>query len=158
MNLRQLQYFIEVSEIQSVTKAATRLNLAQPALTRHIRTLERDLGVQLFSRSGRGIALTNAGAVFRDRVKSILRDLDRARLEVQALSRSPGGRIDIGMPASLSQALTRVLVQRVGEQLPKVAVRVIDGWTGFIVEWLLLGRLDLGVRRSAYHRRNMGAG
>src|SRR3954468_23773585 len=98
MNLRQLQYFVEVSEVQSVTKAATRLNLAQPALTRHIRTLERDLGVQLFSRSGRGIALTNAGAVFRDRVKSILRDLDRAQLEVQALSRSPRGRIDIGRP------------------------------------------------------------
>ena len=155
MNLRQLQYFIEVSEIQSVTKAATRLNLAQPALTRHIRTLERDLGVQLFSRSGRGIALTNAGAVFRDRVKSILRDLDRARLEVQALSRSPGGRIDIGMPASLSQALTRVLVQRVGEQLPKVAVRVIDGWTGFIVEWLLLGRLDLGVIYDHALRSNL---
>ena len=89
MNLRQLQYFIEVSEIQSVTKAATRLNLAQPALTRHIRTLERDLGVQLFSRSGRGIALTNAGAVFRDRVKSILRDLDRARLEVRRCRARP---------------------------------------------------------------------
>jgi DNA-binding transcriptional LysR family regulator len=68
MNLRQLQYFIEVSEIQSVTKAAARLNLAQPALTRHMRALERDLGVQLLSRSGRGIALTNAGVEFRDRV------------------------------------------------------------------------------------------
>jgi LysR family nitrogen assimilation transcriptional regulator len=155
MNLRQLHYFIEVSEIQSVTKAAARLNLAQPALTRHIRTLERDLGVQLFSRSGRGIALTNAGAVFRDRVRTILRDLDRARVEVQALSRSPGGRIDIGMPASISQALTRVLVQRVGEQLPKLAVRVIDGWTGFIVEWLLLGRLDLGVIYDHAMRSNL---
>jgi LysR family nitrogen assimilation transcriptional regulator len=155
MNLRQLRYFVEVSEIQSVTKAAAKLNVAQPALTRHIRTLERDLGVELFSRGGRGIALTNAGAVFRDRVKSILRDLDRARVEVEALSRSPGGRIDIGMPASISQALTRVLVQRVSEQLPKVAVRVIDGWTGFIVEWLLLGRLDLGIIYDHAVRSNL---
>ncbi len=155
MNLRQLQYFIEVSEIQSVTKAAARLNLAQPALTRHMRALERDLGVQLLSRSGRGIALTNAGVVFRDRVKTVLRDLERARVEAEAASRSPGGHIDIGLPASISKALTRVVVQRIRKQLPKIEVRVIDGWSGFIVEWLLLGRLDVGVIYDYAHRSDM---
>jgi LysR family nitrogen assimilation transcriptional regulator len=145
MNLRQLQYFVEVSELESVTKAADRLHIAQPALTRHMRTLERDLGVALFARNGRGIALTNAGAVFRDRVRTVLRELDRARLEVKALSRSPGGRIDFGMPLSISQALTRILVQHVHDELPDVSLRIIDGWTGFIIEWLVRGRLDLGV-------------
>jgi LysR family nitrogen assimilation transcriptional regulator len=145
MNLRQLQYFIEVSELESVTKAAERLHVAQPALSRHMRSLERDLGVRLFDRDGRGIVMTNAGLVFRDRVRLVLRELDRARLEVKALSRSPGGRIDFGMPLSVSQALTRVLVQRVHQELPGVALRVIDGWTGFIIEWLLRGRLDLGI-------------
>jgi LysR family nitrogen assimilation transcriptional regulator len=145
MNLRQLQYFIEVSELESVTKAADRLHVAQPALSRHMRALERDLGVRLFDRDGRGIILTNAGLVFRDRVRAVLRELDRAQLEVKALSRSPGGRIDFGMPFSISQALTRALVQRVHDELPGVALRIIDGWTGFIIEWLLRGRLDLGV-------------
>ena len=145
MNLRQLQYFMEVSELESMTKAAERLHVAQPALSRHMRSLERDLGVRLFDREGRGIILTNAGLVFRDRVRSVLRELDRAQLEVRALSRSPGGRIDFGLPFSISQALTRVLVQRVHEDLPGVALRVIDGWSGFIIEWLLRGRLDLGV-------------
>ncbi len=145
MNLRQLQYFIEVSELESVTRAADRLHIAQPALTRHMRALERDLGVRLFERDGRGIILTNAGIVFRDRVRGVLRELDRAQLEVQALSRSPGGRIDFGMPLSISQALTRVLVQHVHDELPGVILRVIDGWTGFIIEWLLRGRLDLGI-------------
>ena len=145
MNLRQLQYFIEVSELASVTKAAERLHIAQPALSRHMRSLERDLGVRLFAREGRGIVLTNAGHVFQDRVRTILRELDRAQLEVKALSRSPGGRIDFGMPLSISQALTRVLVQRVHQELPDVALRIIDGWTGFIIEWLLRGRLDLGI-------------
>jgi LysR family nitrogen assimilation transcriptional regulator len=101
--------------------------------------------VRLFARDGRGITLTNAGLVFRDRVRAVLRELDRAQLEVKALSRSPGGRIDFGMPFSISQALTRSLVQRVNDELPDVALRVIDGWTGFIIEWLLRGRLDLGV-------------
>lgn len=145
MNLRQLQYFIEVGELESVSRAADRLHVAQPALSRHMRTLERDLGVRLFQRDGRGIILTNAGIVFRDRVKAVLRELDRATLEVKALSRSPGGRIDFGMPFSVSQALTRVLVHHVQEELPGVVLRVIDGWTGFIIEWLLLGRLDLGI-------------
>jgi LysR family transcriptional regulator, nitrogen assimilation regulatory protein len=145
MNLRQLQYFIEVSELESVTKAADRLHVAQPALSRHMRSLEHELGVPLFERDGRGIILTNAGLVFRDRIRAVLRDLDRAQLEVQALSRSPGGRIDFGMPFSISQALTRALVQRVHDELPAVALRVIDGWTGFIIEWLLRGRLDLGI-------------
>lgn len=155
MNLRQLQYFVEVSEIQSVTRAAARLNLAQPALTRHMRALERELGVQLLFRSGRGIALTNAGVVFRDRVKGILRDLERARVEAEAASRSLGGRINIGFPASISQALTRVVVQRIRRQLPKMEVRIIDGWSGFIVEWLLLGRLDVGVIYDYAHRSEM---
>lgn len=145
MNLRQLQYFIEVSELENVTKAAERLHIAQPALSRHMRSLERDLGVRLFDRDGRGIILTNAGLVFRDRVRSVLRELDRAQLEVKALSRSPGGRIDFGMPFSISQALTHVLVQRLHNELPSVALRVIDGWTGFIIEWLLRGRFDLGI-------------
>ncbi len=145
MNLRQLQYFVEVSELESVTKAAERLHIAQPALTRQMRTLERDLGVALFARNGRGIALTNAGVVFRDRVRPVLRELDRARMELKALSRSPGGRIDLGMPFSISQALTGILVQSVRHELPGVALRIIDGWTGFIIEWLLRGRLDLGV-------------
>ncbi len=145
MNLRQLQYFVVVSDTQSVTKAAARLNLAQPALTRHIHSLEGELGVKLFSRSGRGIVLTTAGELFRDRVKSILRDLERARTEVQALARSSGGHIGIGLPNSTSQALTRILVQRTKQALPDVTLRIIDGWTGFIVEWLLSGRLDIGV-------------
>lgn len=145
MNLRQLQYFVEVSELESVTRAAERLHVAQPAVSRHMRALERDLGVRLFNRDGRGINLTNAGLVFRDRVRMVLRELDRAQLEVKALSRSPGGRIDFAMPFSVSQALTRVLVERVHEELPGVSLRIIDGWTGFIIEWLLRGRLDLGI-------------
>lgn len=155
MNLRQLQYFVEVSEAQSVTKAAARLNLAQPALTRHIQTLQRELGVQLFVRSGRGIVLTKAGELFRDHVKRVLRDLDRAQSDVQALARCPGGHIDIGLPNSTSLALTRLLVQRAQQLLPGVTLRIIDGWTGFIVEWLLSGRLDLGVIYDHAQKTNL---
>lgn len=145
MKLRQLKYFSVVSELESITKAASRLHIAQPALSRQMRALERDLGVRLFAREGRGIVLTNAGQVFRDRVRTLLRELDRTKIEVMALSRSPGGRVDFGMPYSISQALTRVLVHCVHQELPDISLRVIDGWTGFIIEWLLRGKLDLGI-------------
>lgn len=145
MNLRQLHYFAAVSELQSVTRAAAHLNVAQPALSRHMRTLERDLGVRLFSKKGRGIVLTSAGAVFHDRVRGILRELDRARVEVKALSTAQGSRINVGLPYSISQALTRVLLERVSRTDSGLSVRVIDGWSGFIVEYLLRERLDVGV-------------
>ena len=145
MNLRQLHYFAAVSELQSVTRAAEHLHVAQPALTRHMRTLERDLGVQLFSKKGRGIALTSAGLAFHDRIRTILRDLDRARIEVKALSSAQSCRINVGLPYSISQALTRVLLERVSRTDADIAIRVIDGWSGFIVEYLLQERLDVGV-------------
>ncbi|MBK8007032.1 MAG: LysR family transcriptional regulator [Rhizobiales bacterium] len=87
----------EVGELESVTKAAERLNIAQPAISRQLRSLEQDIGVRLFNREGRGIVLTNAGLVFRDRVRTVLRELDLAQIERKALSRSPGGRIDVGL-------------------------------------------------------------
>lgn len=145
MNLRQLQYFSEVSRLQSVSRAAMTLRVAQPALTRHVHALERELGVELFIRQGRGITLTQAGAVFNDRVKAVLRDLDRARIEARALARSPGRRVDVGLPLSLSQALTSSLTERARRDIPDVSIRVLDGWTGFIIEWLMSGRLDVGV-------------
>jgi LysR family nitrogen assimilation transcriptional regulator len=134
-----------VSELQSVTRAAEHLHVAQPALTRHIRTLERDLGVQLFSKKGRGIALTSAGVVFQDRVRVILRELDRARTEIKALSSAQTCRVNVGLPYSISQALTRVLLERVSRTDNGISIRVIDGWSGFIVEYLLRERLDVGV-------------
>ncbi|MGE0769849.1 MAG: LysR family transcriptional regulator [Hyphomicrobiaceae bacterium] len=155
MNLRQLQFFVEVGNVQSITKAAARLNLAQPALTRHMRALERDLGVQLTTRSGRGIALTNAGLVLFDRAKGILRDIERARIEVEANASSSGGEISLGLPASISRTLTRRVIQYFKTQLPKMRVRVIDGWSGFIIEWLILGRLDVGVIYDFAHRSDM---
>jgi LysR family transcriptional regulator, nitrogen assimilation regulatory protein len=145
MNLRQLQYFATVSDLQSVSRAANRLRIAQPALTRHIHVLQRELGVQLFERRGRGISLTKAGELFQQRVKTLLRDLDRAKIEVAALARSAAGPVEVGLPEAISFSLSHVLLKRIHEDLPQISIRIIDGWTGFIIEWLIVGRLDLGI-------------
>jgi LysR family transcriptional regulator, nitrogen assimilation regulatory protein len=67
MNIRQLRFFLQIAELGSMTRAATFLHIAQPALSRQIQQLEDELGVTLFQRSDRGVALTDAGALLRDR-------------------------------------------------------------------------------------------
>lgn len=86
MELLQLKYFLAVAESEHMTNTAKRLHVAQPALTQSIHRLERELGVELFERAGRGIRLTPAGAYMRDRVKpalSALHDLPRDVREFQ---------------------------------------------------------------------------
>jgi DNA-binding transcriptional LysR family regulator len=97
MELRTLRYFVAVAEELHVGRAARRLNMAQPPLTRQIQQLEREVGSPLFVRTGRGVQLTNAGHVLLDEGRNLLllagRAADRTRLA--GLGRS--GRLDIGV-------------------------------------------------------------
>jgi DNA-binding transcriptional LysR family regulator len=78
MSLEQLQYFVAVAEEGAVGRAARRLRVSQPPLTRQLQRLEDELGTKLFERSARGMRLLPPGAVFLTRVRSILRELDLA--------------------------------------------------------------------------------
>ena len=88
MELLQLRYFLEVAQTQHMTKTAEKLHVAQPALTQSIRRLERDLGVELFSREGRNIRLTPCGRYFYDRLQPVLKELDGAVLDVKQLAQT----------------------------------------------------------------------
>lgn len=77
MDTQQLEYFLDVAQTEHMTKSARRLHVAQPALSRQIARLERELGVELFDRSGRGLRLTDAGRAFQVGLEPICRDLAR---------------------------------------------------------------------------------
>lgn len=77
MSLQQLQYFVTVAEEEHVTRAAERLRISQPPLSRQIQALEDELGQPLFERRGRGIALTDFGRYFASRATAILAHVDR---------------------------------------------------------------------------------
>ena len=79
MNLKQLEYFVQVAEIGSFSKAAVVLDIAQPALSRHVRSLETDLKTYLFTRNGRGVTLTEPGKRLFDHSVAILRLVRQAR-------------------------------------------------------------------------------
>lgn len=86
MSLQQLRYFVTVAEEEHVTRAALRLHVSQPPLSRQIRALEDELGRELFVRRGRGLALTDFGRDFAVRARAILRQVDEA-LSFAAASR-----------------------------------------------------------------------
>jgi DNA-binding transcriptional LysR family regulator len=85
MELRHLRYFIEVGEEQHFGRAANRLHVAQPALSRQIQDLERELGFLLFDRLPRGVRLSAAGTLFLNDARRILQDVDEAKRRPKAI-------------------------------------------------------------------------
>jgi len=145
MELRQIRYFVGVSEAGSLLKASARLHVAQPALGQQISALEHDVGARLFDRSSRGVTLTEAGKAFLEHAKVLLADVERARASVRESSRVPSGDVVIGLPTTVALIATVPILQACRDRLPQVHVKIVDGYSGFLREWLVSGRLDLAV-------------
>jgi LysR family nitrogen assimilation transcriptional regulator len=149
MDIRKLKAFAVVSEFGSFSRAAGVLGVAQPVLSRQVRSLEEGLGVQLVHRNGRGIVLTEAGELLNEYAKGILATLARAESEVGALRKSPRGNVVIGMPPSMGTVLTVPLIQRFRSEYPSINMRVIEGFSGYLFEWLMTGKIDVAVLYNA---------
>ena len=96
MELRHLRYFLAVGEVLNFTKAAARLHVAQPALSRQVRDLEEEIGVDLVRRSPRGVMLTAEGKLFLEEVRVLLKHADESVERVRALARGEYGELQIG--------------------------------------------------------------
>jgi DNA-binding transcriptional LysR family regulator len=110
MELRHLRYFVAVAEEQNVTRAARRLHVAQPALSRQIRDLEEDLGAALFERSAASLRLTDGGRIFLNEARAVLRRTEEAVRKVRAAAGARKSEIDIGYaPSPTAEFLPRIL-------------------------------------------------
>jgi len=145
MELRQIRYFVGVSEAGSLLKASARLHIAQPALGQQIAALEHSVGARLFDRSSRGVTLTEAGKAFLEHAKVLLADAERARAAVRESTRVPSGEVAIGLPTTVSLIATVPILQACRDQLPQVRIKIIEAYSGFVREWLVSGRLDLAL-------------
>lgn len=84
MDLRSIKYFVRIADLGSITRAADHLGVAQPALTRHVRGIEDELGMQLLVRLPRGVRLTGAGRQFFEHCQRVLREFARLKEELRA--------------------------------------------------------------------------
>jgi LysR family transcriptional regulator, nitrogen assimilation regulatory protein len=144
MNLRQLNYFIAIGEVESVTKASLSLRISQPALTRHLKHLEMRVGARLTQRNGRGIILTDVGRQFLGRIKPLIAELQLAETELRNEARPEPLQLSMGLPSSLGSLADR-FIERVHAQWPASHLQVVDGWSRFVVDWILSGQLDFGI-------------
>lgn len=148
MDLKLLKIFLTVAKSGSFSKAAANLAIAQPILSRQIRALESELGIELFYRNGRGVVLTEAGRLFEGHAQTVVDSLAEARSKLDAMRESPSGEVVIGLPPTVGNVLTAPLVKAFRAEFPQVSLGVVEGFSGFVLEWLASGRLDVAVLYS----------
>lgn len=98
MDIRQLQYFMEVARLQSFTKAAESLYITQPSISKTIRNIEEELGVTLFDRSGKKVVLTDAGRIIYEQAQPIVKSFQSLSSELGDLKNLKKGHIRLGLP------------------------------------------------------------
>ncbi|MER6366338.1 LysR substrate-binding domain-containing protein [Kitasatospora sp. NPDC001527] len=145
MQLQQLRYFVAVAETRHFTRAAEAAHVAQPSLSQQIRSLERELGAELFHRTRGNIALTDAGDALLPLARRILADTESARLAVQETVQLRRGRVRLGAPPSLCTSLVPDVLRAFRDRYPGVALVVREGGSRDLVRSLAEGELDLAL-------------
>ena len=143
MELRQINYFIAVAETTSLTKAAGRLHIAQPALSQNIKNLEEELDTRLFERSRQGMALTDSGVAFLEHARGLIRQVNRAKESVRDLDDNPSGTVSVAMPASVANVLAVPLFQLLKKNYPAIELNLDEGLTGNIRQAFEMGLYDI---------------
>jgi LysR family transcriptional regulator, nitrogen assimilation regulatory protein len=145
MDLRQISYFVALYEEGSVTRAARRMNVVQPALSMQIAKLERELDQKLFERLPKAMAPTAAARTLHRLVQPILRDVAHARERMAKLSSTISGRVTIGVLSSLASSVIPTVLNRYTAAYPEVEISMADGYTSTFIEWVNAGSLDLAI-------------
>ena len=145
MELRQLRYFLAAAEEENFNRAAARLNVAQPALSRQIANLEAELGLRLFDRVRRRVRLTRAGRAYAEEVRQVMRDLGRANEGVKrSPTRETGAlRLAVHDPAARSVQVLELL-NAFRESHPEVEVRLFVMTSADQRKSLRTGEIDAG--------------
>ena len=147
MELRHLRYFRMVATELHFGRAAEKLHIAQPPLSKQIQDLEAALGFELFTRTKRSVALTPAGQVFLIEVTQIFQRLDRAIDIGRKTSRGELGQISIGFVGSATYNILPVMLQQFRDRYPQVQIELHELTTDRQLIWLREGRIDIGLIR-----------
>lgn len=155
IELRHLEYFLALAEELNFGRAAQRLNIAQPPLTRQIRRLEEELGVELFYRTKRRVELTEAGQAFLEEARQILAQVEQSVRVAQRASRGEIGRLIVGFEGSSTYDVIPRSLKIYRERFPEVELVVYAMTTEEQIQALLEGRIGIGFVVSPVNDRRL---
>jgi DNA-binding transcriptional LysR family regulator len=144
-DLHKWRAFVAIGELGSLTRAALYLDSNQSLLSRQLNALERECGVRLFNRTGRGVELSEVGERLFPQVKSLLSDAERLEREIRGEVQQPTGRVTLGILPSIGQTLIGKLFTDLRERHPAIRLKVLEGSSGQVEEWLADARVDIAI-------------
>jgi DNA-binding transcriptional LysR family regulator len=150
MDLRQLRYFVTVATERNFNRAADRLHMAQPPLSRSIQQLEQELGAELIDRNSRPLVLTPIGQLFHDQAVQILRRVGDMRTMIESAIATETRRFAIGFVASTIYARLPELIREFRAELPDVELTLVESTTLDQIVALKEGRIDIGFGRIRF--------
>ena len=144
MEIRVLRYFLETAREGNMTRAAGRLFISQPTMSKQLKELENELGTKLFIRSNYSIKLTEAGMLLRDRAEDILSLVDKTEAEFKSLEEANSGDIFVGAPESEAMSLFAEAVCSLQKKHPRIRCNIYSGNLTDVCERLDKGRDQQG--------------
>ena len=156
VSIRQLRLVATITEVGSMVRAGEVVGMTQPAVTKAVRDLERDLGVQLFQRGNRGVTPSIYGDALVRHAQGVLAQLEHAAEEIDDLAHGAGGRVAIGTLLAASAWLLPKAIVRLRAERPRVVVDVVEGTNDRLQPMLLRGDLDMVVGRLSEFRHRAG--
>lgn len=146
MNLKRLKYFTKIVDVGSLTQAADLLNIAQPALSQQIVTLEAEVHQRLLLRTKRGVTPTEAGKALYRHAHVILRQCEQAQNDMDAVSESVSGAVAVGLaPGTAATTLALPLLREVRALHPGIILYINENYGTTLSELIMTGRMDLAV-------------
>ncbi|MEM7796114.1 MAG: LysR family transcriptional regulator, partial [Cyanobacteria bacterium P01_C01_bin.118] len=144
-SVRQLRYFVVVAEELNFTRAAEKLQIAQPPLSRQIQSLEQTLGFRLLERTNRRVALTAAGDVFLTDCRQILTNLEQGIRSAQRVAQGAAGQLIMGFEGAAHNDLILEIIRQFRAQFPDIELIMEEMPSGKQVDALRQGQLDVGL-------------
>jgi LysR family nitrogen assimilation transcriptional regulator len=144
-DLRALNYFTHVARAGSFSGAAKALRITQPAVSRQVLKLEREIGVSLLQRRGRSVVPTEAGHVLLARATALNAAVEAAYDDARAGARAPAGSLSLGVSMILGHLVMPPLIRNFARKFPSVRLRLFEGYSTSVEEWLLQERIDVGL-------------
>jgi DNA-binding transcriptional LysR family regulator len=148
MEIRVLRYFLETAREGNMTRAAERLFISQPTMSKQLKELENELGAKLFIRSNYSIRLTEAGKLLRNRAEDILSLVDKTEAEFKSLEKTYSGDIFVGAPESEAMSLFAEAVHSLQKNYPRIRCNIFSGNLSDVCERLDKGLLDFAIVMS----------